>query len=467
MPNCSVVGCDYSKWPKDGTYRSFPLPTEPNLRLKWLKKLNRDENFDPDSKSVSVCIRHFEQDAFVSDEDNKTKKGKAKKRTSLKLLAYPTLFLRPEKETTPRQSQTSKEAARAEPVPQEPVPDDQIIGPNEPIDIDYMDETFLHDHIYWKSDRKRRQEEEDEKKNGKKRKRSHDLTGLGAEGGEHHVGREETANPSREPVIALSHEMTIEQLKEHNEFLRQHLIDKTGEYEEKIRQHEEKEELLQKENDSLKATVASVKKIFNDDQMHRLLNPSSRSRWSYKTMQFFLALKTLIGPTAYEWLYAKGWPLAHINSIYNHAAKIECEPGILYDFLTLTEFEVATRPARDKYVALVMDEMSIKPKYVYNNHTQSFMGNPTIPVSEGVIKNRTSKDPTWDQSQALATHAFNAQIASLCARFKGHAGVEFTDNGWCPKAVAKWMKQLIQKIYDISLITKVIVMDMSGQNKNI
>ena len=467
MPNCSVVGCDYKKWPKDGTYQSFPIPTEPNLRSKWLNKLNRDQNFNPDAKNVAVCIRHFESDAFVSAEDNKTTRGKEKKRKYLKPLAYPTLFMRPEKETTPRQSRTSQEAKQPEQVPQERVPDDQVIGPNDPIDIDYMDKKFLDDHIYWKSDRKRRQEEEDEKKKGKKRRSSYDLTGLGAEGGEHHVGREETANPSREPAISLSHEETIEQLKEHNEYLRQHLIDKTGEYEEKIRQLEEKEELLQKENDSLKAIDAAVRKIFYDDQIHRLLNPNSRSRWSYLSMQFFMALKTLIGPTAYEWLYGKGWPIAHIKSIYNHAAKIECEPGILYDFLSLTEFEVATRPARDKYVALVLDEMSIKPKYVYNNHTQSFMGNPTIPVSEGVIKNRTSKDPTWDQTQALATHAFNAQIASLCARFKGHAGVEFTDNGWCPKAVAKWIKQLIQKIYDISLITKVIVMDMSGQNKNI
>ena len=80
MPNCSVVGCDYKKWPKDGTYQSFPIPTEPNLRSKWLNKLNRDKTFNPDAKNVAVCIRHFESDAFVSAEDNKTTRGKEKKR---------------------------------------------------------------------------------------------------------------------------------------------------------------------------------------------------------------------------------------------------------------------------------------------------------------------------------------------------------------------------------------------------
>ena len=124
-------------------------------------------------------------------------------------------------------------------------------------------------------------------------------------------------------------------------------------------------------------------------------------------------------------------------------------------------------PARDKYVILTLDEMSIKPNYIYNNHTQSFMGNPTIPCSQGVISKRMKEDPTWDQDEALATHAFFAMIASLCARFKCLVGVEFTDNGWCPKAVAKWMRQIIQKIYDIGLITKAIVMDMSGSNQTI
>ena len=100
MPNCSVVGCDYKKWPKDGTYQSFPIPTDPHLQNKWLTKLNRDKTFNPDTKNASFCIRHFEKGAFLSDEDNKTTRGKLKKRKSLKPTAIPTLFLRPEKEET-------------------------------------------------------------------------------------------------------------------------------------------------------------------------------------------------------------------------------------------------------------------------------------------------------------------------------------------------------------------------------
>ena len=99
MPNCSVVGCDYKKWPKDGTYQSFQLPTEPNLRKKWLTQLNRDQTFNHETKSASVCIRHFEANAFLSAEENKTTRGKIKKRKCLKPTALPTIFLRPEKGT--------------------------------------------------------------------------------------------------------------------------------------------------------------------------------------------------------------------------------------------------------------------------------------------------------------------------------------------------------------------------------
>ena len=55
----------------------------------------------------------------------------------------------------------------------------------------------------------------------------------------------------------------------------------------------------------------------------------------------------------------------------------------------------------------------------------------------------------------------------LCESFKAMAGVHFTDNGFCPKFVAKWMKQLIQKAYDIGLITKAVVLDMGGANMGI
>ena len=75
-------------------------------------------------------------------------------------------------------------------------------------------------------------------------------------------------------------------------------------------------------------------------------------------------------------------------------------------------------PVKDKYCALVIDEMAINSKYVFNNHTQSFMGNPTLPPTEKMVATRLAQDPTWDQKEALATHAMNALVAGLCGDTK-------------------------------------------------
>ena len=75
-------------------------------------------------------------------------------------------------------------------------------------------------------------------------------------------------------------------------------------------------------------------------------------------MQESIALKTICGPTAYEYIYGRGMPIPHLKTINRHLAKIECQPGILYDFISPTELKVAEMPAMHKYCALVLEEMS-------------------------------------------------------------------------------------------------------------
>ena len=39
-------------------------------------------------------------------------------------------------------------------------------------------------------------------------------------------------------------------------------------------------------------------------------------------MQESIAIKTMCGTTAYKYLYSKGYPLPHINTLLNHLSKI-------------------------------------------------------------------------------------------------------------------------------------------------
>lgn len=118
MPTCVVLKCDYKKLYKEAkakgeTFQSFPLPKEPpELRELWLKKLNII-NFQP-TKNTYFCQKHFEDDAFVSKDDNKTTRGNEKIRKKLKPLAYPTLFLKPEKITKARKTKNSSKLEKNE-----------------------------------------------------------------------------------------------------------------------------------------------------------------------------------------------------------------------------------------------------------------------------------------------------------------------------------------------------------------
>ena len=45
------------------------------------------------TKHTAVCKRHFEENAFISTDQNLTTRGKVKKRRALKPTAVPTLFM--------------------------------------------------------------------------------------------------------------------------------------------------------------------------------------------------------------------------------------------------------------------------------------------------------------------------------------------------------------------------------------
>ena len=530
MPNCSVFKCDYAYAQKDGTYQSYRFPKDSKMREKWMKILNREDYVLTDSSCF--CSKHFAEEAFVSDAENVTKKGKPRARRTLKPLAIPTLFLRPEKKNKPRTTQRSAQAQSAmdllfntsnedvemrpvETVPTindlEPIVDnipnveetsnveelpntatvpiveeelilidgsDMVVSPDEevvemevtnieeiappvttnneeikqteavsqnptfdPVQVvDFINYCVKHDHKYAKHPSEKVFVQVD-------------------------LGAQETVDHTpRDYGIPLSKDEVIDQLRDFNEYLRKRLIDDWGVYEKRTLEQEQKVEELEKENESLNLIVLAVQKLFRPDQVHRLTSPGTRAEWSKISIQEFIALKTICGPTAYQYLYDKGYPVAHLRTLANHLAKIECQPPILYDFMALTELKMATKPARDKYVALVLDEMSIQPRYVFDNHTQSFLGQPTVPASHGLIKKRLAKDPSWDQEEALATHALNAMIHGMGESFKANVGVHFTDNGFDAPFVAKWMKTLIQLCYNMDAIVKAIVMDMGGQN---
>ena len=72
MPHCLVLGCKSgSKRGKDSGEQIFSticLPKPPDIRLKWLEKINRlDYKFVDKAR---ICFRHFYEDDFIPQSEN-------------------------------------------------------------------------------------------------------------------------------------------------------------------------------------------------------------------------------------------------------------------------------------------------------------------------------------------------------------------------------------------------------------
>ena len=98
MVQCEVVGCNTRS---NKEFHFYMFPTTKKRRRTWLERLNR-ANFNPPlNKYVYVCARHFKPEDFEPDEKNLNAKGEVRNKPKLKMLAAPSLHLKPEPEPQP------------------------------------------------------------------------------------------------------------------------------------------------------------------------------------------------------------------------------------------------------------------------------------------------------------------------------------------------------------------------------
>ena len=98
MVQCEVVGCNTRS---NKEFHFYMFPTSKKRRRTWLERLNR-ANFNPPlNKYVYVCARHFKPEDFEPDEKNLNAKGEVRNKPKLKMLAAPSLHLKPEPEPQP------------------------------------------------------------------------------------------------------------------------------------------------------------------------------------------------------------------------------------------------------------------------------------------------------------------------------------------------------------------------------
>ena len=146
---------------------------------------------------------------------------------------------------------------------------------------------------------------------------------------------------------------------------------------------------LQQEIDTLKLQVErltnlekAVKRMFQPDQIQRMMNPkvANNKKWSSITLQLCLQLYLMIGPAGYNFLRKqRNFPGPCESTLKYYMRMVKMEPGVISDdIMGLLSKKVDKMPPEDRYCALIIDEMAIQAEINYDDSSQSFIGHPTL-----------------------------------------------------------------------------------------
>ena len=105
-----------------------------------------------------------------------------------------------------------------------------------------------------------------------------------------------------------------------------------------------------------------IKQVLNEDQLRKLTLPAkSTMHWSKETLMEAIHLYYKLGTTAYCFLRnKKKFPLPCIRTLCNHLREIECNPGVLDDFLLYMKKNVESMKEHERICCLCIDEMSLQ-----------------------------------------------------------------------------------------------------------
>ncbi|XP_077272171.1 uncharacterized protein LOC143902863 [Temnothorax americanus] len=149
---------------------------------------------------------------------------------------------------------------------------------------------------------------------------------------------------------------------------------------------------LRKENKILRNTNKKLKNMINNnkyrqmlkemltnDQIRTLFTKKRIKNWSNETIQRALKLQFTCGTTGYEELILQGMPLPSLRTLRRKLENLKFESGISNEMFDFLKLKASRLQDNDKECGLVMDEMSITPKNIYDSSTKTMLGNITYP----------------------------------------------------------------------------------------
>ena len=435
MPTCSVVGC-FNGFPKtksrpfEEKHQSFKIPKTVALRKRWLEKINREDIFDADS--ARVCAKHFRDTDFKFVPGDLDLRGRLRTLHKLKDNAVPSLHMRG---VVPVIKSGNIRANGKTPIPRPP----KLFASLAHIE---------HDHTYVKHDPIPVQPIEDipEPPN------DDDVEMV--EVVEDQPMDHEGMDYSNDVNITAPKVKSLEVIVQESDALT------LTNYQKVLAERDRELELLKQQNLKQKAQLETMAKIFQPDQLYRAQHPLTRVAWSDLTLQKVMQMYFCCGKKGYDFLYKNVLPnmIPERTTIVRHCNTIESTWGTQYDMIKLMEMKIETMPKRDRKCAVILDEMAITPRREYDPSTGEFIGLPTLPVGPALLEKRRKKG--IDNSKVLATHVLNILCVGLVKFWKQLVGYHLTDESFCPKAGAKWLREVLSLLFGIGLEVMLIIHDM-------
>ena len=175
------------------------------------------------------------------------------------------------------------------------------------------------------------------------------------------------------------------------------------------------------------------------------LETNRPQEWCNETIMKALKLKFACGERGYEELRRQNITLPRIRTLQMRLQGLQFSSGISDDIFEFLKMKVSQfEDERDKECSLVMDEMSITPRNVYDTSTHSFLGSVTLPDHVGT-----------------ATHALVFMLVGIASRWKQIIGYYFTGDGFKGDTLKPIILKIVQKAEAINLHVNNITSDMS------
>ena len=444
MPACYVVGC-FNGFPKTKSrpfpedHQSFKFPKTVALRRRWLEKINRQDIFNADF--AVVCAKHFKDSDFKHVPGDTDKRGRLRTFYKLKDNAVPSLHMRG---VVPVIKSGKIRSNGKNPIPEPP--------------ILYASPAHIeHDHSYAKYPAQPPPDDptpahpiEDTNPELPNAVQDDDVEMVEEEQPMDHEGMDYANDVNITAPKVKSLEVIVQE---------SHALTLTN-YQKVLAEKDRQIELLTQQDLKQKAQLDTMAKIFQPDQLYRAQHPLTRVAWSDLTLQKVMQMYFTCGKKGYTFLYNNVLPnmIPERTTIVRHCNTIESTWGTQYDMIKLMDLKIETMPKRDRKCALILDEMAITPRREYDPSTGEFIGLPTLPAGPGLVEKRRKKG--IDNSKVLATHVLNILCVGLVKFWKQLVGYHLTDESFCPKAGAKWLREVLSLLFGIGLEVMLIIHDM-------